>query len=181
MLTYRPIDPKGNWWRLIWRAEPLERARRKVVLGLGNLLHGDEGLGIQAMLYLKASLGRAARVEWLDGSALGMNLLPVIESCSHLLVIDAVDAGRPPGSVIALEPEWLFKPNGLKLFENQVSFQEVLGLARLLGRAPEQLQLIGIQPARLEPGIELSQPVMTAFPELVERAQATLADWALLA
>ncbi len=159
----------------------MEQTRRKAVLGLGNLLLGDEGLGIQALPYLEAQLGRRAQVEWIDGGVLGLNLLPLIEACSHLLVVDAVDAGRPPGTVIELGPEQLRRPNELKLSEHQVTFQEVLGLAMLLDRVPAHLRLIGLQPETLEPGTTLSRPVVAALPALAERVTTVINSWGLLA
>ena len=74
--------------------------KRKVVLGLGNILNRDEGLGIQALKLLDAQLGEHPEVELLDGGVLGLNLLMIVEECSHLLILDAVDAKKPAGMVI---------------------------------------------------------------------------------
>ena len=75
---------------------------RKVVLGLGNLLNRDEGVGVQALKELEARLGGNAGAELLDGGVLGLDLLPLVEECSHLLVLDAVDAHQAPGTVVEL-------------------------------------------------------------------------------
>jgi len=72
----------------------MSNAARKVVLGLGNLLNCDEGLGVQAVKRLDAQLGAQTDFELLDGGVLGLNLLMVVEECSHLLILDAVDAGN---------------------------------------------------------------------------------------
>ncbi len=73
---------------------------RKVVLGLGNLLNRDEGLGVQALKLLDAQLGQQTQFELLDGGVLGLNLLMIVEECSHLLILDAVNVGRPAGTVV---------------------------------------------------------------------------------
>ena len=151
--------------------------RRRVVLGLGNLLNRDEGLGVHALHALEARLGADARVELVDGGVLGLNLLPLVEACSHLLVLDAVDAGRPPGSVIELARDEIPLLRGVKLSEHQVTFQEVLGLASFRGRLPETLHLVGAQPADTSIGLELSSPIAAAIPRIVDRVAELLADW----
>ena len=163
--------------------EPVLEGRR-VVLGLGNLLNRDEGLGVHALRALEERLGAtpgggpsAAGVELVDGGVLGLNLLPLIEACSHLLVLDAVDAGRPPGSVVELAREKIPLLRGVKLSEHQVTFQEVLGLASFRGRLPETLCIVGAQPADLEIGLELSPVVAAKIPSIVDRAAEILAGW----
>lgn len=155
-------------------------ANRKVVLGLGNLLNRDEGLGVQALKRLDAQLGEQPEVELLDGGVLGLNLLMVVEECSHLLILDAVNVGKPPGSVVELRKEEIPLYAGVKLSQHQVTFQEVLGLANMRGYLPEYLHLVGIQPEDLSIGLELSPVVERAIPELIRRAERVLADWGVL-
>ncbi len=73
---------------------PVAAGGRRVVLGLGNLLNRDEGLGVHALRELERRFDADPGVEIVDGGVLGLNLLPLVEACSHLLVLDAVDAGR---------------------------------------------------------------------------------------
>ena len=75
----------------------------RFVLGLGNTLNRDEGMGVHALKPLADRLGDQPGVEILDGGTLGLNLLPIVEQCSHLLVLDAINAGKAPGTVIELE------------------------------------------------------------------------------
>jgi len=158
----------------------MAEAKRKVVLGLGNLLNRDEGLGVQALKLLDAQLGEQPEVELLDGGVLGLNLLMVVEECSHLLILDAVNASQPPGTVIELRKEQIPLYSGVKLSQHQVTFQEVLGLANLRGFLPEHLHLVGIQPEDLGIGLELSPSVARALPEVVSRACAVLQEWGLI-
>jgi hydrogenase maturation protease len=157
---------------------------RRVVLGLGNLLNRDEGLGVHALRALEERLGGGGGpggggpgVELVDGGTLGLNLLPLVEACSHLLVLDAVDAGRPPGTLVELTRDEIPLLTGVKLSEHQVSFQEVLGLASFRGRLPATLHLVGAQPQDLEIGLELSPVVAAAIPRIVDRAAEILAGW----
>jgi hydrogenase maturation protease len=158
----------------------MEASLRKVVLGLGNLLSSDEGLGIHALKMLGGQLGPQTAVELIDGGVLGLDLLPLVEECSHLLVLDAVNAGAAPGSLLELRRDQIPLYAGVKMSEHQVSFQEVLGLAGLRGRLPEHLYLIGIQPVDLSTGLEVSATVAEVLPQVVDRAVAVLREWDLL-
>jgi hydrogenase maturation protease len=153
---------------------------RKSILGLGNLLYQDEGFGIHALQAMQAVMPFNEHVELVDGGVLGMNLLPLVEESSHLLVLDAIDAGLPPGTVIELSGEQIPLFAAAKLSEHQVGFQEVLGLARFRDSLPENLHLIGVQPQDLGTGIDLSQVVAASLPEVVTRAMAVLQKWHLL-
>lgn len=154
--------------------------KRKVVLGLGNILNRDEGLGVQALKLLDSQLGDHPEVELLDGGVLGLNLLMVVEDCSHLLILDAVDAKKPAGTVIELSKKEIPLYTGIKLSQHQITFQEVLGLANVRGKLPEYLHLVGIQPADLSIGFGLSDSVESSLPQVTVRAQKVLADWGLL-
>jgi hydrogenase maturation protease len=158
----------------------MNQTQRKVVLGLGNLLNRDEGLGVHALKVLDAQLGDHPEVEILDGGVLGLNLLLVVEDCSHLLILDAVNVGKAPGTVVELRKEEIPLYAGIKLSEHQITFQEVLGLANIRGYLPEHLHLIGIQPEDLSIGVELSPTIERALPEVVSRAVTLLQNWELI-
>ncbi len=158
----------------------MEQQERKVVLGLGNILNRDEGMGVHAVKALEAQIGDLAGVEWVDGGVLGMNLLMLIEECSHLLVLDAADARQPPGTLIQLRREQIPLYAGIKMSQHQVTFQEVLGLANIRGKLPPHLHLIGIQPADLSIGLGLSPEVAAILPEMNEQALMILNQWGLL-
>ncbi len=175
------ILPKSRLVYLCVSVNPvMVETNRKVVLGLGNLLNRDEGLGVQALKHLDALVGTQSRVELLDGGVLGLNLLMIVEECSHLLVLDAINAGQPPGTIIELRKEQIPLYSGVKLSEHQVTFQEVLGLANIRGKLPEHLHLVGIQPDDLSIGLELSETVSRALPELANRARLVLINWGLI-
>ena len=158
----------------------MTETKRKVVLGLGNLLNRDEGLGVQALKRLDARLGEQPQLELLDGGVLGLNLLMIVEECSHLLILDSVNAGRPAGTLIELRKEQIPLYTGVKLSQHQVTFQEVLGLANVRGYLPEHLHLIGIQPEDLSIGLDLSQVVERVLPDMVDRAILVLKGWGLI-
>lgn len=155
-------------------------ADRKIVLGLGNTLQTDEGLGVYALEALAAQLGEVDGVEFVDGGVLGLNLLPLVESASHLLILDAANAGQAPGTVIELAREEIPLYTGIKLSQHQLTFQEVLALASIRGLLPPNLYLVGAQPADLTVGLGMSATIEAVLPEIVERATAVLQTWHLL-
>lgn len=153
-------------------------SNRKVVLGLGNILNGDEGLGVHALKALAKNLSaHPGEIEFIDGGVMGFSLLPLVESCSHLLILDAVNAGRPPGSLIELRGEEIPLYTGVKLSQHQVTFQEILALAKFRDKLPPNLHLIGLQPADLAVGIGLSSVVAAAIPQMLDGASRVLQTW----
>jgi hydrogenase maturation protease len=150
---------------------------RILVLGIGNLLNTDEGVGVHAVRQIKEQVGEVDGVAIEDGGTLGLNLLPLVEDATHLLILDAVNAGQPPGTVVELRKEEIPLYGGFRLSQHQLTFQEVLGLALIRGRLPEYLHLIGVQPNSLEIGVGLSDKVRDVLPEVTERSFKMLSGW----
>ncbi len=151
---------------------------RKIVLGLGNLLYSDEGMGVHAIRAMEDDLApRYPQVEFIDGGTLGLDLLSLIEESSHVLVIDCVNARQPEGTVIELSKEQIPLYAGVKMSLHQTTFQEVLALAEMRQRLPENLHLIGVQPVNLEVGTALSPEVQARLPEVAARTEAVLKEW----
>lgn len=159
-------------------ATPGDPATRQVVLGLGNVLNHDEGLGVYAVRALAGEVGREAGVEFVDGGVLGLDLLPLVEACSHLLLVDAVDAGQPPGALIELSRHEIPAQPGPRLSPHQVTFQDVLALAAIRGRLPPNLHLVGLQPLDLSPGVGLHPATAAMMAPLLQRVRAVLDGWA---
>ena len=164
----------------------IKGSARTMVMGLGNTLNRDEGLGVYILNnlenYIKENMTEALNpdLEFVDGGALGLNLLPWVEECSHLLVLDAIDAHKDPGTLIELQREEIPLYTGIKMSDHQITFQEVLGLASFRGKLPQHLYMIGIQPADISIGVEVSPQVTATMPLVQERAMKILAEWGLL-
>jgi hydrogenase maturation protease len=152
-------------------------SRRHVVLGIGNILNRDEGLGVRALDLLEEQVGPVADVEYVDGGVMGLSLLPLVEDCEHLLVLDAVDAGAEPGKFVEMNGEEIRLFTGIKMSEHQITFQEVLGLAFIRDKLPPYLHLLGAQPSDLTIGLEISDKISETLPRIVERAAAVIRDW----
>jgi hydrogenase maturation protease len=151
--------------------------RQVLVLGIGNVLNTDEGVGVHAIRELKHAFAEVDGVEIQDGGTLGLSLLPLIEEATHLLLLDAVDVGQPAGTLVELDREQIPFQGAMKLSQHQLTFQEVMGLALIRNRLPEHLHLIGIQPASLAIGVDLSNEVQAMLPEMINRVTRVLATW----
>ena len=153
---------------------------RNIVLGLGNILNRDEGMGVYVLGSLEEHLGEVSGLELVDGGVMGLNLLQLVEACDHLLVLDAVDTGSPAGTLTIFSREEIPRFSGIKMSQHQVTFQEVLGLAEMRGNLPPCLHLVGAQPDDLSIGLGLSQTVEEVLPVMVHAAVDVLANWHLL-
>jgi len=148
-----------------------------VVLGLGNPLMRDDGVGLAALERLRAEWEPGPDVGFVDGGTWGMNLLPDIEDADALILLDAVNAGVEPGRPLVLEREEVPRFLGLKLSPHQIDLREVLALAELRGALPERVVVFGVQPGLLAAGTGLTPPVALAVDVLVHRVVQRLAAW----
>ncbi|HEU5055848.1 MAG TPA: HyaD/HybD family hydrogenase maturation endopeptidase [Kofleriaceae bacterium] len=142
-------------------------SRPVVVLGLGNLLMGDDGVGVFALAALAAEPRVPAGARLLDGGTLGLSLLPYVRSAPDLVLIDAVRGEGPPGSLVRLEGDEVPGAVLERLSVHQVGVADLVAGARLLGGWPERIVLCGVVPERIELGVELSPAVRAAVPALV--------------
>jgi hydrogenase maturation protease len=145
-----------------------------LVLGVGNALLGDDGAGLLVLAELQRDAGKwGAQVEFLDGGTQGLALLESIASRRALLVLDAVALGAEPGTVHVLRGWSHAGERASTAHESNVA--ELLQASTLLGECPEQVTVIGIEPARIETGIGLSEAVARAVGEAAEKARGELA------
>ncbi len=149
-----------------------EEAEHTLVLGLGNPLMGDDGLGLRALARLRQEWA-VEGVELVDGGTWGMNLLPLIEDAGRVLLLDAIDVGAAPGTLVELERDQIPRLFARKLSPHEIDLREVLALAELRGTLPETVAL-GIQPRDVELGTELTPEVAAQVDGLLERVVARL-------
>ena len=140
--------------------------KKPVVLGLGNPLFSDEGVGIHVIHSLMRS-DYQKKAELVDGGTDGLLLLNFVEEADHLIVVDAINGDLSPGSIRKLDLAEIPVLVRQKLSPHQLSFQEVLALANLRVKLPSSLVLFGVQPALLDWGTRLSPTVKAAVPALI--------------
>lgn len=150
---------------------------RTLVLGVGNPLVGDDGFGIAALESLRARWQTPDDVRLADGGTWGLNLLPLIEDTGALIILDAIDAGAPPGALVRLEHGELPAYVGLKLSPHQVDLREVFALCALRGTMPPRAVAIGVQPVSVAWGVGLSREAERAVAATVWRAVSQLRAW----
>ena len=153
------------------------RARTALVIGLGNPLMGDDGIGLAALGRLRESRRLPPTVELVDGGTWGLNLLHTIEVADQVLFLDAVRAGRAPGTPAELEWRELPRMLGLKLSPHQIDLREVLALLELRGTTPPAMACLGLEPASVELRTSLSPEVAARLDDLVEAAARRLRAW----
>jgi len=154
-----------------------DAARTTVVLGLGNPLMADDGVGIAALNRLRSTWGIPPEVRLEDGGTWGMTLLPLIETADRLLLLDAIRLHRLPGTLHQLGWEDLPRYLALKLSPHQIDLKEVLALCELRGSVPGEVVALGIEPGRIELDVELSPEVERSIPRLVHSAISVLDGW----
>ena len=148
-----------------------------MVLGLGNILLSDEGVGVRVVERLQARYEFPCDVEILDGGTLGLDLLPYVEKADRLLVVDAVEMGADPGTLVRLEGEQIPAIFGPKLSPHQIGFADLLAAARLTDCQPEELVLWGLQPGSMQVGLDLSPAVNAQVELLVEKILSEMRRW----
>jgi|SRR5208282_2895195 len=144
-----------------------------IVLGLGNTLHSDDGVGPQAIDILRSDPRVPGDVALIEGGTLGLELLTYVWDCSYLLVLDAVDVGQPPGTLIRMSNQELQTLPG-KGSVHQLGVADLMVALRVLAKRTPELVLLGVQPASLEWGTELSTAVAAVMPALADAAVAEL-------
>jgi hydrogenase maturation protease len=146
------------------------------VVGIGNLLLSDDGVGIHAIRILRTGhLASMARL--IDGGTIGTDLLAEVCGCERLLVIDAVDAGLRAGAIIRLD---LSAPDAQRVETRNAHQWGISGLLddlRLMGQGPRETVLIGVQLATTNFGTQLSSEVAGALSALAGAVARQLEEW----
>ncbi len=147
---------------------------RIVVLGVGNILLTDEGVGVRVVEALGERYRLPPDVELIDGGTCGMEFLEQLENLDALIVVDCVRCHQPPATPVLLTGEQVPVFFKTKLSPHQVGLCDVLASLELTGRAPRETVIVGMQPVSMELGMELSPEVAARLPELLAMTVAEL-------
>jgi hydrogenase maturation protease len=143
-----------------------------LILGLGNLLCGDDGLGVVAVHLLLRRYHPPDGVVVLDGGTLGLSLLPYVEDAREAILVDAIRTDAPPGTLVRLEGDDVAPALASRLSVHQVGVADLLEGARWRDRYPRGLVLLGLVPLTLDLGRGRCPAVDAALPDLVEAIAA---------
>jgi hydrogenase maturation protease len=149
------------------------------LIGLGNILMRDEGVGVQAVRAVEARYEIPPGVEIVDGGTCGLDLLPYIEGRDRVLFVDAVNFDKEPGYIGVLEDQEIPALFARKDSLHHLGLMDVLATAQLLDVTPRDICLIGIQPLSLEIGLELSELLQARMDLLVAQIITKLEDWGI--
>ncbi|MGA7539331.1 MAG: HyaD/HybD family hydrogenase maturation endopeptidase [Steroidobacteraceae bacterium] len=138
-----------------------------LVLGLGNVVLGDDGVGPLALARLESQYRAPPGVRLADGGTLGLALLDEIAEAQHLILVDAVATDESPGTLVRLDGEAVRDAVRDRLSVHQVGVADLLDAARLIGRYPDSVVLLGIVPGRIGLAVTRTREVDEALPALV--------------
>jgi hydrogenase maturation protease len=148
---------------------------RLLILGLGNVLCGDDGLGVAALVRLDRRYRMPEGVEAMDGGTLGLSLLHYVRAADTLLLVDAIRADGAPGSFVRLDGDDVLPAVETRLSVHQIGVADLLNGLRWTDSSPSRIVLLGLVPKTLELGLGRSPEVESSLDALVE-AVATEAD-----
>lgn len=150
-----------------------------LVLGVGNILLHDEGLGVRAIEELERAYAFAPGVELLDGGTCGLELLDNLKDRDLLIIIDAMKNGGPPGSVYRLADREVPAHFNTRITPHQLGISDLLATLGLMDSLPSWLVLFGVEPGDLSTGLGLSAPVEQGLARVVAAVVAELSECGL--
>ncbi|OOF45115.1 HyaD/HybD family hydrogenase maturation endopeptidase [Rodentibacter trehalosifermentans] len=147
---------------------------KPLILGVGNILLGDEGIGVRVAQALENHPEIQPHFDVIDGGTCGMELLDEMASRDHIIIVDAVLANKQPGEMVILYDDQVPVFFSQKISPHQLGICDVLSALKLTGEFPKNLCLVGIQPETLEPQIALSEKIKAMFPTIFETLETVL-------
>jgi hydrogenase maturation protease len=138
-----------------------------LILGIGNILLKDEGVGVHVVRKLK-EFHLPDSVEIIDGGTAGLDLIDLIVNRKKVIVIDTVKAGDKPGTIYRLTEKNLnIKPKAIMSF-HEIDFLHALYLSEVMGEKPEETIVIGVEPKDISDDLELSPEIQERIPRIIE-------------
>lgn len=152
---------------------------KPLILGIGNILLSDEGVGVRVVQHLEKSADFTPHFDIVDGGTCGMELLDVLANREYVIIIDAVIANKQPGEILVLKDEQVPALFSRKISPHQLGICDVLSALKLTDEYPKHLCLIGIQPASLEPHIGLTEALENILPSVFQCLSCQLREFGL--
>ena len=147
------------------------------VFGIGNILLSDDGVGVHTLNRLKEDYDLPGYVELIDGGTKGLDLLPLLEDRDKVMIIDAANFKKKPGTIGTVEGDKIPAFLSTKLSVHQIGLPDMLFAAKLMNIMPPEICLIGIQPESMATSIEMSEVVSKGMEPLLEKVIERLKEW----
>ena len=163
--------------RLVDRVPNQERdmenllASDTVVIGMGNTILSDEGVGVHAARLLQNDPRVPAGVTILDGGTVGLELVPYASDASRVLLLDAMNSGKAPGTLARMTGRDLLGMTG-GCSAHQLGVADLIAALFLVSTRPQDIVVLGVQPANIDWGTSLSPEVEAALAPFVDAALA---------
>lgn len=152
--------------------------KKTLILGVGNTLLSDEGVGVRMLDYLCNQYPDLQHVTCLDGGTLSFTLAAWLETADNLIVVDAAELHEAPGTVQVFEGEAMDRfVATTRRSVHEVSIGDLLAIARLTDTLPENRLLAAVQPQHIDWGSQLSPAVERARPEIARQVVAAIERW----
>jgi hydrogenase maturation protease len=139
-----------------------------LVLGIGNVLLTDEGVGVRTLKELERRFSFPANVELLDGGTAGIELLRHIRNRDCLIIIDAMKSGQVPGTIVRVAGEDVPAAFRTRISPHQLGLSDLLAAAMLTDELPKNLVLFGVEPESIDIGLDLTETVEANLGKLIE-------------
>jgi len=140
---------------------------KAAVIGIGNILLGDEGVGVRIIEELK-KLELPEGVEVHDGATSGIAILNFLEGVDRAIIVDAVKGGGEPGTDYRFKIEEALENNEM-ISLHDIDFTLAYRVTRDIIDLPEDIVVIGVEPEKIENSLELSEKVSNAIPEVLNK------------
>lgn len=147
------------------------------ILGIGNILLKDEGVGVKVVEKLMSQYQFPKDVQVLDGGTLGMSLIPYLDGSQKLIILDAVSGKLVPGSIYVLRDEDVKVYFKQTVSLHDLGIQDVLAMLEVLEKPINEIVVFGVQPEIIDVGLELSSTVAPAVNELISLVIGQLNTW----
>ena len=138
-----------------------------LVLGIGNVLLTDEGIGVRALKELERRFTFPANVTLLDGGTAGIELLRHIRKRDYLIIVDAMKCDQEPGTVVRVEGSDVPAAFRTRISPHQLGLSDLLAAAMLTDELPKNLVLFGVEPESIDIGLDLTDTVEKSVDKLV--------------
>lgn len=149
-----------------------------LVLGLGNTLLADDGVGVHVVEALRPEFTSCPGVDLRDGGTLGLALLPEVESAGALILVDAAEIGGRAGEIRCFEgPDMDRQLTGKKRTAHEVAAADLLDAAALTGRQPGRRALVAVQPASVGWGLQPTPVVQASIPAACAAVRSLIERW----
>jgi hydrogenase maturation protease len=149
------------------------------IIGLGNILLRDEGVGVHVINTIRQRYTFTPDVEVIDGGTMGLDLLPFLEGKDRVLIIDAVDFGREPGYIGIIENDAIPSMLNPKLSVHHIGLSDLLFAAKLMGISPSEIRLVGIQPESIDVGLDMTEGIRGKVEEILGLSIDSLKGWGI--